>query len=138
MNDTTRSRRLIWIAWIIQMLAFVFEGLWHGLNPEFERDMTVASVRAHLSTVHLPFYGGIVALLVATGWALIQHVRQGKKGLAVPLLFAAALGQAIGQIWDASAHLRMSTGGPVAWTLVGLGLVGVPATLIVERRGSRR
>jgi hypothetical protein len=138
MYDAKSSRRLVWAAWIIQILAFGWEALWHGLNPEFERALTVERVRNHLTTVHFPFYFGILALLLTTGYVLLQHIRHRQKGLAVPLLFALAVGQAIGQVWDALAHLRLSTGGPVAWTLVGLGIVGVPAILIVEWRRTRR
>ena len=132
-------RALIWVAVAIQLLAFAWEGLWHGvLNPEFERAPTVEAMRHHLSTVHLPFYAAIVALVAATAWALLDQVRQGRRGSAIPLTFAMAIGQAIGQIWDATKHLALSNGGPIAWTLMGLGTVGVPIVLWIDGRRRRR
>lgn len=128
-------RSLIWIAVVLQVLAFTWEGLWHGvLNPEFERAPTVEAMRHHLATVHIPFYLGIVALLAATAWALVDRVRRGSTGIAIPLVFAMAVGQVVGQIWDAVGHLRLSHGGPIAWTLIVLGFVGVPVVLWIDRR----
>ena len=48
-----------------------------------------------------------------------------------------AIGQVIGQIWDAVEHLKLSHGGPVAWTLIVLGFVGVPLMLWIDGRRHR-
>lgn len=136
-GDTGRgsSRSLIWLAVAIQLLAFLWEALWHGLlNPAFEHKVTVAEMRRHLLTVHIPFYVGILALLLATGWALLERARRRETGPWIPIAFGAALGQFVGQVWDAWAHLRLSHGGPIAWTLMMLGLVGVPIALWLDSR----
>ena len=132
-------RSLIWVAVAMQIAAFAWEGLWHGvLNPEFERAPTVEAMRHHLSSVHIPFYAAIVALLATTGWALIDQIRHHRTGVAIPLMFAMAVGQLVGQVWDARQHLELSTGGPIAWTLIVLGIVGVPIVLWLEARRARR
>lgn len=132
-------RAFIWVAVIVQVLTFAWEGLWHGvLNPEFERAPTVEAMRHHLSTVHIPFYVGIVALLAATTWALVAHIRRRGTGFAIPLVFAMAVGQVIGQVWDAVEHLRLSHGGPIAWTLIVLGFIGVPIVLWIDGWRRRR
>ena len=124
---------------LLQILTFAWEALWHGvLNPEFERAPTVEAMRHHLSTVHIPFYVGIVALLAVTTWALVDHIRRRDTGFATPLIFAMAVGQVIGQVWDAVEHLRLSHGGPIAWTLIVLGFIGVPIVLWIDGRRRRR
>ena len=131
--------RLIGAALVLQLVAFVWEGLWHGLlNPEFERAPTVEAMRHHLATVHIPFYISIVALLLATGWALRLQLARAGSGLAVPVAFAAAIGQAVGQAWDAWGHLRLSSGGPIAWSLIALGPVAALWALVAESRRERR
>lgn len=132
-------RALIWVAVVMQIVTFAWEGLWHGLwNPEFERAPTAEAMREHLSTVHIPFYVAILALVATTGWASIDQRRQGRGGFAIPLTFAMAVGQVIGQVWDAWQHLKLSTGGPIAWTLIVLGIVGVPIVLWTDGRRARR
>jgi undecaprenyl pyrophosphate phosphatase UppP len=134
-----RSRSLIWGALGLELIALVWEGLWHAvLNPEFEHAVTVEEMRHHLLTVHIPFYVSILALLGATAWAVIQQARHARRGWAMPIGLVAAIGQVIGQVWDAIGHLRLRNGGPVAWTLMILGPIVVAAALVIEARHERK
>jgi hypothetical protein len=126
---------LIRAALVFQVLAFIWEGLWHGvLNPAFEAAATVDDMRHHLVTVHIPFYASILGLLLATGWALAMQAKRRRAGLLLPIAFAAVVGQAVGQAWDVWGHLRLSSGGPIAWALMALAPLVVLVALVIESR----
>lgn len=123
-------RTWIWISLVVQIGGLAFDAIWHGLlNPGFEA-VTVGQMVAHLSTVHLPIYIGVVAVLLSTGWALVDQLRRGKAGVALPMAFAGALVSTAGEAWHAYTHLQLSThSGPIAAATAFLGLVVVVTAL---------
>jgi hypothetical protein len=82
----------------VQLFGLAFDAVWHGLlNPDFEA-ATVGEMVDHLFTVHLPIYIGVLSVLVATAWALVDQIRRSKVGIALPAAFAGALVSAAGEI----------------------------------------
>jgi cytochrome bd-type quinol oxidase subunit 2 len=112
----------------------VFDLAWHGLNSDFNV-VTVDQMVAHLSTVHLPLYIGVVGVLLSTAWALADQVRRAHTGVALPLAFAGAVVATTGEAWHAYSHLRLTThSGPVAWTVALIGFVTVIVALVAAGR----
>jgi len=132
-------RAWIWASVCIQFCGLAFDALWHGvLNPGFEA-VTVSEMVAHLTTVHLLLYVGVVSVLVSTGWALLRRLRRGEGGVALPMAFAGALLSTAGEVWHAYTHLQLSThGGAIAGSTAFVGLVGVVAMLWLSRPTAHR
>jgi hypothetical protein len=124
---------------VVQVCGLAFDAVWHGfLNPDFKA-VTVDQMVAHLSTVHLPIYIGVVSVLLTTTWALVDQMRRSKSGLALPLAFAGALVSTAGEAWHAYTHLQLSThSGPVAAATSLFGLMVVITALGLAERHDRR
>ena len=139
-NDHRSSPRTwMWAALVLQLFGLALDAVWHGLiNPNFEA-VTAEQMVAHLSTVHLPIYIGVLSVLISTTWALVDQMRQSKLGVAMPVAFAGALVSTIGEIWHAYTHLQLNThSGPIAGTMSSLGfIVVVTALWLSGRRGHR-
>jgi hypothetical protein len=135
----TSPRAWVWLAVLIQIAGLMFDVLWHGLlHPGFEAT-SVPEMVAHLSTVHLPIYLGVLAVLVTTTWALVDGPRHGRAGIALSVAFAGALLAVTGEAWHAYTHLQLSThGGPLAAATSALGLVVVIVAVWRAGRGGRR
>jgi hypothetical protein len=135
----TARRGWIWLAVLLQIVGLAFDGLWHGLlHPEFEAT-SVPEMAAHLGTVHLPIYLGVLAVFVTTTWALVDGLRRGPAGVALPVAFGGALLAMAGEAWHAHTHLQLSThGGPLAGVTSALGLVIVIVAIWRSGRGPRR
>ena len=89
---------------------------------------------AHLSTVHLPIYLGVLCVLVTTTLALLRQVKQGEGGAALPIAVVGALISAAGESWHAYKHLQLSThGGPLAASVSFFGFLVVVAALWLSR-----
>ena len=115
----------VWAALAIQFVGLVFDYAWHALNPDFDpvilREMVI-----HLSSVHLPLYIGVLAVLLTTLWALIAQVRQSRTGIALPVALLGALVAAAGEGWHAYTHLQLSThSAAIAGTTALLGFIVV-------------
>ena len=132
-------RSWIWIALIVQWIGLVYEALWHGhIRPDFEAT-TVREMTHHLSTVHVPLYLGVALTFLATAWVLVDQLRRGGRGVAMPIAFAGAVVQVAAEIWHASSHLQMSTHlAPLAGSLSFLGMLIVLTALILGGRAERR
>ncbi|MGH7318214.1 MAG: hypothetical protein ACRELA_01080 [Candidatus Rokuibacteriota bacterium] len=116
----------------------MFDLAWHGLNPDFKA-VTVDQMVAHLSTVHLPLYLGVVGVLLSTAWAVVDRVRRSRTAIALPLAFAGALVATTGEAWHAYTHLQLTThSGPVAWTVALIGFITVIVALVLAGRHGRR
>jgi hypothetical protein len=135
----TSPRAWVWLAVLIQIAGLAFDALWHGLlHPGFEAT-SVPEMVAHLSTVHLPIYLGVLAVFVTTTWALADGLRHGRAGIALPVAFAGALLAAIGEAGHAYTHLQLRThGGPLAAATSALGLAIVIVAVWRSGRGARR
>src|SRR5262245_57627251 len=108
-------RRWIWAAVAVQVVGLAVDAVWHGLlHPDFEA-VTPDQMAAHLSTVHLPIYIGVVGVLLTTAWALVDRARRPTPGMALPVALAGAVISTAGEAWHAYGHLQLSThGGPLA------------------------
>jgi hypothetical protein len=135
----TSPRAWIWLAVLVQIVGLGFDGLWHGLlHPGFA-PTSVPEMVAHLSTVHLPIYVGVLAVLVTTMWALVDGLRRERAGIALPVAFAGGLLAATGEAWHAYTHLRLRThGGPLAAGTAALGLLIVIVAVWRSGRGAQR
>ena len=131
-------RRWILVALGVQVLGLAFDAVWHGIHSTFE-PATVRQMIEHLSTVHLPIYVGVVAVLVTTAWALLDQARRSQIGVALPVAFVGALVSTVGEAWHASIHLMMRPHrGPIAETVAVGGFVVVVGALWVAGRRDRR
>jgi hypothetical protein len=131
-------RTWIRVAVAIQILGTLFDFGWHALNRDFEAK-TVGEMVAHLSTVHLPIYIGVVSVLLTTAWALLEQMRQSRTGVALPVAFAGALVSTAGEAWHAYSHLQLTThSGPIAAATAGFGLLVVITALWLDGRRERR
>jgi hypothetical protein len=131
-------------AWIsisacIQLSGLAFDATWHGLvNPGFEA-ATLSQMIRHLASVHLLLYIGVVSVLLSTGWALLDQIRRGERGLALPVAFAGAVLSTAGEAWHAYEHLQLSTthSAAIAGSTAFIGLVIVVAALWASRHEER-
>ena len=139
-NGRARSgpRTWIWAALALQLFGLVFDAIWHGLlNPDFEA-VTIGEMVAHLSTVHLPIYIGVLSVLVTTAWALVEQMRRSKIGVALPIAFAGSLVSTAGEVWHAYTHLQLSThSGAIAGITAIFGFIVVVTALWLEERHDR-
>ena len=75
-DDRSSPRTWVWAALVLQLFGLALDAVWHGLiNPNFEA-VTAEQMVAHLSTVHLPIYIGVLSVLISTTWALVDQMRQ--------------------------------------------------------------
>jgi hypothetical protein len=133
MRDGQTARAWIWAALALQLVGFAFDGVWHGLLSPGVEPTTFAEMLVHLGSVHLPLYLGVLAVLITTGWALVER----RSGSAVA--FAGALLSTAGEAWHAFIHLRLSTkGGPVAEGVAVIGFVVVITAVWVGGREEQR
>jgi hypothetical protein len=126
-------RKWIWSAVVLQVLGLIYDVGWHALNPEFVAQ-TRGEMVSHLSTVHVPYYAGVAAILVTTGRALAQN--RHAHTAATAAAFAGALLAAGGEFWHAYTHLQLSTEaafGAAMLSIGGLAIV-IAALLIAGRR----
>ncbi len=92
-------RTWIWASLLVQLGGLTFDAAWRGrLNPGFKA-VTVGQMVAHLGTVHLPIYVGVVSVLLSTTWALFDRMRRSTVGVALPVAFAGALVSTAGEAW---------------------------------------
>jgi hypothetical protein len=135
----TLSRAWVWLAVLVQIAGLAFDALWHGLLHQGFEATSVPEMVAHLSTVHLPIYLGVVAVFVTTTWTLVDGLRHGRAGIALPVAFGGALLAVTGEAWHAYTHLQLRThGGPLAAATSALGLAIVIVAVWRSGRGARR
>jgi hypothetical protein len=138
MSRRKNARILIWAALAVQFAGLIIDIVWHALHSDFEAT-TVEQMLVHLGTVHIPIYVGVLCVVLATGWALVDQARRPPIGPAFPVAFVGALVSAGGEVWHAVMHLRLSThGGPIAAVVSLAGFLVVAAAMWPSRprRGS--
>src|SRR4029434_3375425 len=114
MSRRKKSRMVIWTALGIQFGGQIIDVIWHALHPNFKA-ITTEEMLVHLGTIHIPIYVGVLCVLLATAWALIDQARRPPIGAAFPVAFLGALISAAGELWHAYLHLHLDArGGPVA------------------------
>src|SRR4029450_12380333 len=129
MSRRRKSRMLIWAALAVQFAGLIVDIVWHALHSDFEA-RTVEQMAVHLGTVHIPIYVGVLCVLLATVWALIDQARRPPVGATVFIAFAGALSSTGGEAWHAYKHLQLDThGGPLAAGIAFLGFLIVAAAL---------
>jgi hypothetical protein len=146
MRSPRTARRWIWAALGLQLIGLAYDAIWHGLLHPGIEPQTRQEMIAHLTTVHLPLYIGVLSVFVTTVWALTQGMRErggfGGKRYGSPQLFVALAGallSVIGEAWHAVTHLRLDThSAPVAGSLSPLGFVLVAAAVWRAGRRSAR
>ena len=132
MRNSRTARASVWAALALQFAGLIYDGLWHGLLHPGAEPTTFADMRAHLASVHLVIYLGVLSVLITTGWALLE-----RRSWAV-VAFAGAVLSTVGEAWHASIHLRLSThGGPIAEGVATIGFVIVALALWVGGRRER-
>src|SRR5262252_8687192 len=125
MSRRKKARTLIWTALGVQLAGLLIDIVWHAVHSDFE-PTTVEQMLVHLGTIHIPIYVGVVCVLLATSWALIDQARRPPIGAAFPVAFVGALISTIGETWHAYMHLKLDThGAPIA------GIVAFAGFLIV-------
>ena len=121
MRARAGARPFVWTALGIQGLGVVIEAAWHGALHSDGEEAAGRDVVTHLLSVHAIFFVGVLALLAATGWALMHRGQRAEGVLSMGLAFAGAIIQTAGQAWDVYGHLHGTTGGPIAWTMIAAG-----------------
>lgn len=138
MSRRRSSRMLIWAALAVQLAGLIVDIAWHALHSDFEA-RTVEQMAVHLGTIHIPIYVGVLCVLLATAWALIDQARRPPIGAAFPVAFMGALISTGGEVWHAYLHLRLDTrGGPVAAAISFGGFLVVVAAMWLSGRQDRR
>jgi uncharacterized BrkB/YihY/UPF0761 family membrane protein len=93
----------------------------------------------HLGTIHIPIYVGVLCVLLATAWALIDQARRPPISAAFPVAFLGALISVAGETWHAYLHLHLDThGGPIAAVISFAGFLIVVAAMWINGRRDRR
>lgn len=129
---------LIWAALGVQCAGLIIDIVWHALHSDFE-PTTMEQMLVHLGTVHIPIYVGVVCVLLATAWALIDQGRRPPIGATFPVAFVGALISTAGESWHAYKHLQLDThDGPLAAGTAFLGFLIVAAALWIGGRRDRR
>lgn len=124
-----RGRTLIWAAVIVEIIGLGIDAVWHGLLGSEVEPQTRREMLRHLATVHLVLYGGVVMLVVATGWA----ARHSGGGRALAIAFAGAAVQLVGEVWHAASHLQ---GQPNPFPELA-GFVGLAVAIVATVVGGR-
>lgn len=138
MSRRRKSRMLIWTALAVQLAGLIVDIVWHALHPDFEAS-TVEQMAVHLGTIHIPIYVGVLCVLLATAWALIDQARRPPIGAAFPVAFLGALISAAGELWHAYLHLQLDTRrGPAAAVISFAGFLIVVAAMWISGRRDRR
>ncbi|HEY7538663.1 MAG TPA: hypothetical protein VIF11_00875 [Methylomirabilota bacterium] len=138
MSRRRNARKLIWAALAVQFAGLIADLVWHALHSDFEA-RTVEQMLVHLGTVHIPIYVGVVCVLLATSWALIDQARRPPIGAAFPVAFVGALVSTIGEAWHAYMHLQLDThSAPFAGIVSFVGFLIVVVAMWVSGRGDRR
>lgn len=138
MSRRRNSRMLIWAALGVQLAGLVVDIVWHALHSDFE-PRTVEQMMVHLGTVHIPIYVGVLCVLLATAWALIDQARRPPIGAAFPVAFVGALVSTAGETWHAYSHLQLDThAGPFAAAIAFSGFLIVVAAMWISGRRDRR
>jgi uncharacterized BrkB/YihY/UPF0761 family membrane protein len=128
---------LIGAALAVQLAGLIVDIVWHALHSDFEA-RTVEQMAVHLGTIHIPIYVGVLCVLLATAWALIDQARRPPIGAAFPVAFVGALISTAGEVWHAYQHLRLDTrGGPVAAAVSFVGFLVVVAAMWLSGRRDR-
>ena len=139
MRSPQTARRWIWAALAVQLGGLVYDAVWHGLlhpgvEPQTRREMV-----AHLVTVHLPLYIGVLSVFVTTGWAFAEAMRRSRAGVAWWVALAGALLSTVGEASHAVMHLQLDAhAGAVAGSLSPIGLLLVAAATWRAREPSSR
>ena len=86
---------------------------------------------AHLLTVHLPLYTGVLAVLITTTWTIVGEMRWSRVRAGWWIALGGALLSVVGEAWHAVTLTCGSnrTSGAVAGSLSPLGLAVVAATV---------
>ena len=128
-------RSWIWVALIVQWIGWIYDAAWHELiSPHFEATTRPEMMR-HLRTIHVPLYIGVALTLLATAWALIDHVRRREHGMAIPIAFAGAVIQVVGESWHAYSHLHLNPHiAPITYSLSFIGMLIVVGALVFGGR----
>jgi hypothetical protein len=138
MSRRKKSRMMIWTALGIQFGGQIIDVIWHALHPNF-KPITTEEMLVHLGTVHIPIYVGVLCVLLATAWALIDQARRPPVGATFSIAFVGALISTAGEAWHAYKHLQLDThGGPLAAGIAFLGFLIVAAALWIGGRRDRR
>ncbi len=138
MSRRRNSRMLIWAALGVQLAGLIVDIVWHALHSDFEA-RTVEQMLVHLGTVHIPIYVGVLCVMLATAWALVDQARRPPIGAGFSVAFVGALVSAAGETWHASLHLRLDThGAPVAGVISFAGFLIVVAAMWISGRRDRR
>jgi uncharacterized BrkB/YihY/UPF0761 family membrane protein len=138
MSRRRKSRTLIWAALAVQFAGLIVDIVWHALHSDFEA-RTVEQMAVHLGTIHIPIYVGVLCVLLATAWALIDQARRPPIGAAFPVAFVGSLISTAGEAWHAYSHLRLDThGGPIAAAVSFTGFLIVVGAMWINGRRDRR
>jgi uncharacterized BrkB/YihY/UPF0761 family membrane protein len=138
MSRRRQSRMLIWAALAVQFAGLIVDIVWHTLHSDFEA-RTVEQMAVHLGTIHIPIYVGVLCVLLATAWALIDQARRPPIGAAFPVAFLGAMVSAAGELWHGYLHLHLDThGGPVTAGISFAGFLIVVAAMWISGRRDRR
>jgi hypothetical protein len=74
---------LIWAALAVQFAGLIVDIVWHALHSDFEA-RTVEQMAVHLGTI-ISRSTGVLCVLLATAWALIDQARRSPIGAAFPV-----------------------------------------------------
>ena len=122
----------------VQFAGLITDIVWHALHSDFEA-RTVEEMIVHLGTVHIPIYVGVLCVLLATAWTLIDQARRPPIGAAFPVAFVGALISGAGEAWHTYTHLQLTTrSGPIAGATSFLGFLIVVAAMWTSARRDRR
>lgn len=138
MSRRKKARILIWTALGVQLAGLIIDIVWHAVHSDFEAK-TTEQMLVHLGTIHIPIYVGVLCVLLATGWALVDQARRPPIGAAFPVAFVGAVISTVGETWHAYMHLQLDThGGPIAAGVSFFGFLLVVAAMWMGGRRDRR
>jgi len=133
-----QARTLIWVALGVQLAGVIVDIVWHAAHSDFQA-RTVEQMAVHLGTIHIPIYVGVLCVLLATSWALVDQARRPPIGTAFPAAFVGALVSTIGETWHAYMHLQLDTHrAPIAGIVSFVGFLIVAVAMWVGGRRDRR
>ena len=62
----------------MQLIGLAYDAIWHGLQHPGVEPQTRREMIAHLTTVHLPLYIGVLSVFVTTAWAFAEAMRRSR------------------------------------------------------------